>query len=194
METYFVTPQVVFKKNNKEYIDLCSAKGLQVDYRPGAGNWITEQNLQKDTDLQPLCQWISEEGQALTSGLNIPGRFTLVSMWITKSAGGEHFAPHAHPLSFISGSYYFTASPEPVFLLSENLWQEYPLANGADIVSPLQVDAGDLVFIPSRMRHCVPEVNKHRSVLSFNAVLTEIDTCSGKNTKMLRVPAQKMPV
>jgi hypothetical protein len=97
-------------------------------------------------------------------------------------------------LSFISGSYYFTASPEPVFLLSENLWQEYPLANGADIVSPLQVDAGDLVFIPSRMRHCVPEVNKHRSVLSFNAVLTEIDTCSGKNTKMLMVPAQKMPV
>lgn len=194
METYLVTPQVVFKKNNKEYIDLCLAKSLQVDYRSGAGNWITEQNLQKDTDLQPLCQWISEEGQALTSGLNIPGKFTLVSMWITKSAGGEHLAPHSHPLSFISGSYYFTASPEPVFLLGENLWQEYPLANGADVVSPLQVDAGDLVFIPSRMRHCVPGVNKHRCVLSFNAVFTEIDTCSGKNTRILKVPAQKMPV
>lgn len=193
METILVTPQIVFRKKNKEFIELCSNKSQSIEYRPGAGNWITEQNLQKDKDLEPLASWITDQGQSLIETLNIPGKFTLVSMWITKSGDGEHFAPHAHPLSFISGSYYFTDTPEPVFLIHENLWQEYPLANGADVISPLCVDAGDLIFIPSRMRHCVPEVKKHRSVLSFNAVLTEIDTCSGKETRTLVIPAQEMP-
>jgi len=193
MKTILVTPQIVFKQNNKEFIELCLSKSQSVEFRPGAGNWITAQNIQKEADLKPLCTWITNMGQELIQSLSIPGKFTLVSMWITKSAEGEYFAPHAHPLSFISGSYYFTESPEPVFLLQENLWQEYPLANGADVVSPLGVEQGDLVFIPSRMRHCVPEIRKDRSVLSFNAVLTDIDTCSGKDTKTLIIPAQEMP-
>jgi hypothetical protein len=183
MERIYVTPQHVYRVKDSRFVDLCLDNFEQVDYREGAGNYITSQDLHKTEVFKPVTEWLEAKGQELVDKLNIPGKFSLVAMWLTKSYPGQYLAPHAHPLSFISGSYYFTDKPTPVVLMHENLWQEYPLANGADVVTPLEVSAGDLIFIPSRMRHGVPPVEHTRSVLSFNAVLTDINTCSGRFTQ-----------
>lgn len=185
MERIHVTPQHVYRTNDPSFVDVCLNNYRNLEYRQGAGNLITKQDIHNKSAFLPLTRWIETEGQRLIEGLLIPGKLTVVSMWITQSDPGQHLAPHTHPLSFVSGSYYFTSNPSPVILLTENLWQEYPLGNGDDVATPLEVKTGDLVFLPSRMRHGVLPVNEHRAVLSFNAVLTEINTCSGRHTRTI---------
>lgn len=183
MELVHVTPQHLYRLNDSRYVDLCRSEYTRLKYREGAGNLISNQDIHNNEGFLPLRSWIENEGQRLVDSLRIPGKLTVVAMWVTKSDPGRYLAPHTHPLSFISGSYYFTDYPSPVVLLHENLWQEYPLGNGDDIATELDVNCGDLIFIPSRMRHGVQPVPSHRAVLSFNAVLTEINTCSGRFTR-----------
>lgn len=189
MERIHVTPQHLYRTNDNRFVDVCLKNYKNLEYRAGAGNLITKQDIHHKPAFHPLTRWIEAEGQRLIESLQIPGKLTVVAMWITRSDPGQFLAPHTHPLSFVSGSYYFTSKPSPVILLKENLWQEYPLGNGDDIATPLEVRTGDLVLLPSRMRHGVLPVEEHRAVLSFNAVLTEINTCSGRHTKIVETEA-----
>ena len=141
----------------------------------------------------PAVRWLREQiDQTATAFLRQVGieralSWSLVG-WYNTNRFGDHHAPHTHPRSYLSGTYYVRVPPDPENVedpkarpgcisfydprTSANMITvgTEPDARAAHVVRP---SAGTLLMWPSPVQHYVhPNLSKeHRVSISFNLML-----------------------
>ena len=103
----------------------------------------------------------------------------ITNSWINYTETGQYHHKHNHPNSFISGVFYFKATPEQdnIQFCSDRYCQlmieskEYNRLNSINYF--IGVSSGDLLLFPSRLSHEVkPSLNSEpRISLSFNTFI-----------------------
>jgi uncharacterized protein (TIGR02466 family) len=141
----------------------------------------------------PAILWLREQiNQTVLAflrqaGIERPVKFTLAS-WYNTNRLGDHHAPHTHPRSYLSGTYYVRVPPAPANLTDPGARPGCisfydprtaanmvtaggePDARAAYVVGPT---AGTLLMWPSPLQHYVhPNLSdEHRVSISFNVVM-----------------------
>lgn len=106
----------------------------------------------------------------------------ITQSWLNFTNPGQHHHPHAHPNSFLSGTFYFSANKDqdsisffnPLLremMLPQETFNDY---NSERWIVP--VETGDIVIFPSNLKHCVDDTVQERTLtrisLAFNTFLS----------------------
>lgn len=106
----------------------------------------------------------------------------ITQSWLNFTNPGHHHHPHAHPNSFLSGTFYFSADKEKDSisffhpLLREMMLptENYNQYNSERWM--VSVETGDIVIFPSNLKHCVEDTFAERTLtrisLAFNTFLS----------------------
>ncbi len=138
-------------------------------------------------------RWLNEQvDQTATAFLRQVGiernlNWTLFG-WYNTNRYGDHHAPHTHPRSYLSGTYYVSVPPAPASVDDPRAQPAcisfYDPRNGANMAAAgtgpdsrashvVRPVAGTLLMWPSPMQHAVhPNLSEeHRVTISFNLIV-----------------------
>lgn len=141
----------------------------------------------------PAVRWLKDQIDQTTgaflrqAGIERPLSWTLFS-WYNTNRYGDHHAPHTHPRSYLSGTYYVRVPPAPASLQDPHarpgcisFYDPCTAANmvtvktgrdarAAHVVAP---SPGTLLMWPSPVQHYVhPNLSEeHRVTISFNVLM-----------------------
>jgi uncharacterized protein (TIGR02466 family) len=121
-------------------------------------------------------------------GIERPLTWTLFS-WYNTNRYGDHHAPHTHPRSYLSGTYYVRVPPAPTGVEDPRARPAcisfYDPRTGANMITAVDTErdaraahvvrpsAGTLLMWPSPVQHSVhPNLSEeHRVTISFNVLM-----------------------
>jgi uncharacterized protein (TIGR02466 family) len=143
--------------------------------------------------VQPAVLWLKNQiDQTATALLRQVGiertlSWTLFS-WYNTNRYGDHHAPHTHPRSYLSGTYYVRVPPAPASVddprAQPGCISFYDPRTGANMITvgsepdaraahTVRPSAGTLLMWPSPVQHYVhPNLSEeHRVTISFNLIM-----------------------
>jgi uncharacterized protein (TIGR02466 family) len=142
---------------------------------------------------RPAVRWLKEQViQSTTAflrqvGVERPLSWTIFG-WYSINRYGDHHAPHTHPRSYLSGTYYVRVPPAPPNIddprARPGCISFYDPRTGANMITVghepdaraahvVQPSAGTLLMWPSPVQHFVhPNLSEERRVtISFNVIM-----------------------
>jgi len=141
----------------------------------------------------PAVRWLQEQiNQTATAFLHQVGITRKLSWelfsWYNTNRYGDHHAPHTHPRSYLSGTYYVRVPPTPAGVddprAQPGCISFYDPRTGANMITvgsepdarsahTVRPSAGTLLMWPSPVQHYVhPNLSKeHRVTISFNLIM-----------------------
>ena len=175
----FPTPVGLFNLNReitKE--ELAFIKGLEM--RPNMGNTTSVENyILKKKELKGIKKFIEESLEQYFISVFQPQdtvKLCITQSWINFSTKGQWHHKHAHPNSFVSGVFYFSANErsDKIYFSKEEYQRiklnpkEYNAYNSETWW--LEANTGRLIIFPSELSHNVAPVEEEetRISLSFN--------------------------
>lgn len=175
----FPTPVGLFNLNReitKE--ELAFVKGLEM--RPNMGNTTSVENyILKKKELKGIKKFIEESLEQYFISVFQPQdtvKLCITQSWINFSTKGQWHHKHAHPNSFVSGVFYFSANErsDKIYFSNEGYQRiklnpkEYNAYNSETWW--LEANTGRLIIFPSELSHNVAPVEEEetRISLSFN--------------------------
>jgi len=153
---------------------------------------------------RPAVRWLEEQiNQTAKSflrqfGIDRPLAWELFS-WYNINRFGDHHAPHTHPRSYLSGTYYLRVPPPPASVDDPHAHPAcisfYDPRTGADMIAAgteydarpahtVRPVAGTLLMWPSPVQHYVhPNLSEEQRItISFNLIM---DNYTGSTKKKL---------
>ena len=141
----------------------------------------------------PAVRWLKDQVDQTVSGflghIGVESKvaWTLFA-WYNTNRYGDHHAPHTHPRSYLSGTYYVRVPPTPATLEDPRAQPAcisfYDPRTGANMISAgierdardvhvVRPSAGTLLMWPSPLQHSVhPNLSQeHRVSISFNVLV-----------------------
>ena len=141
----------------------------------------------------PAVRWLKDQidetvrGFLRHAGIERPLSWTLFS-WYNTNRYGDHHAPHTHPRSYLSGTYYVRVPPAPERVDDPRSQPAcisfYDPRTGANMITAgterdaravhvVRPSAGTLLMWPSPVQHSVhPNLSEeHRVTISFNVMM-----------------------
>lgn len=175
----FPTPVGIFNLNReitKEELEYI--KGLEM--RPNMGNTTSVENyILKKKELKGIKKFIEESLEQYFISVFQPQdavKLCVTQSWINFSTKGQWHHKHAHPNSFVSGVFYFSANErsDKIYFSKEEYQRiklnpkEYNAYNSETWW--LEANTGRLIIFPSELSHNVAPVEEEetRISLSFN--------------------------
>ena len=175
----FPTPVGLFNLNReitKDEIDFI--KGLQM--RPNMGNTTSLENyILKKKELKGIRKFIEESLEQYFISVFQPQdtvKLCITQSWVNYTAKGQWHHKHAHPNSFVSGVFYFSANEKSdKIYFSKDKYERIKLDtkewNAFNSETWwLEANTGKLIIFPSELTHNVAPVEEEetRISLSFN--------------------------
>jgi len=175
----FPTPVGLFNLNReitKDEIDFI--KGLQM--RPNMGNTTSLENyILKKKELKGIRKFIEESLEQYFISVFQPQdtvKLCITQSWVNYTAKGQWHHKHAHPNSFVSGVFYFSANEKSdKIYFSKDKYERIKLDtkewNAFNSETWwLEANTGKLIIFPSELTHNVVPVEEEetRISLSFN--------------------------
>lgn len=156
---------------------------LMPNLEPGQA-WQSSHDLHRLAGLEPLVECIDAAAEAALESLKVGSRvIEITACWATVNTPGRGHAAHAHPNSFLSGSYYVATragadtinfhDPRSQTAIIRPPVTRLVAANADQAV--VAVSDGMLLLFPSWLQHSVdPNASaRNRISVSFNLMFTE---------------------
>jgi len=169
----------------REFILLtCQSLKRNVHNKSSVDNYVLDNPILKNLKIELLRKVQTYVTEVFNPATSVDVRITQSWLNVSEPGGGHH--PHAHPNSFISGTFYIQALEEEdcisfaqfnfTPIMRQNLRLKSLVENKyVSDYSNFNVKTNDIILFPSSLWHSVPPMSKERNIsrisLAFNTYL-----------------------